>query len=97
MHKLARHIEADHFDLPVCSSGGRFSGECFRRILAIRTILSAEMRCARRASLMQALCFVYSLLITELNGMYLGLASTFGAALSGLNGFSSLLSRFTWK
>jgi len=39
--------------------------------------------------------FVYSLLITELNGMYLGLAGTFGAPLRDLDGFSSLLSRFT--
>lgn len=61
----------------------------------ILAISSAEMRCARRASLTRALCFVYSLLITELNGIYLGLAGTFGAPLRDLDGFSSLLSRFT--
>lgn len=96
-YRCTRNFEAGHFDLACVQlrRGGFFDG-CLLSPITL-TISSAEMRCARRASLTRALCFVYSLLITELNGMYLGLAGTFGASLRGLDNFSSLLSRFTWK
>lgn len=67
-----------------------FVGGCFCCFfLAIKAISSAVCD----ASLTRTLCFVYSLLITELNGMYLLLVGVFGVSSCGEDRFSSLLYR----
>lgn len=78
--ELVQNFKADYFNLPVCSSRGR----CFH-ILTIRTISSAEMRCAWRASF--NVCTLFYLLTTN-----------YGAECRHVSGLGKHFRRnFTWS